>query len=430
MAYTVIRVYMVDRYTVDIVEPEDISPREIQDRINSPNVHAYLSLQEVGVEAYVDFDYSHFITDFNVNSKETWAQISSLLTEEIVQGYSCSIPGYKYGSDVPHSPVVLWDATNTLYTFAISYSDYLSESESKYALRWKQRDLRIRLRPEAPVVPDLTRCIPIVNGICCKPYYSEQSKYLYALDGAKLLWQTGVHITPEVQLLDFSDIGDVECVEMTLSDLEPDKIKVDTNGSIYNEWTFKCNNFNLKEYTPLVVLGGCVIWSKDIKIVGEHEFSINPSLHCLEACSTWRKYLTSEANSNAMTSYDAESLYDHFRSEMEHGESRECFVCMIHTSGLFYRVVRANTWKNNVVMDLFAPIGILIRNTTETITAFHNTEFADRQELIVQNLEDLYIGDERIELKHEGFVKCDCRHHEFRRLQDSSYTMLYAFTKE
>lgn len=428
MPYAVQRVYIADRGLVDLYEPSDITLPEIKQRLTSPNIHAYISIQLNETNGYFDFDLSHFITDFNTNSITTWSAFNSLLTDEVVNGYSCTIPGYKLGSEYPHNPVRLWDATNALRTFRLSYSDHLSESESSYAMRWKQHDLRIQLRSGADSSLVLNKCIPVVNGLVCRKDYSEQTKSLYALGGARLMWQGGTHIVPEVQLLDFSNIGEVHCINVSLTDKEK-AVKINPS-TFYNPWVCECNKFNLREYTPLVVLCGCMIWSKDISITSEHTFTIDPSKYCIERSALWAKYLRAEPATDAAVSYDTSDVVSIIKSECAEETPNSCFVYFIKTSSLVYREENVRTWSNSLFMDLYAPIGILIRKSTDSITAFHCTELSDRQELIVQNLESLYDADEPINKGQTAFTETDCKDHNFRRLQDSGYKMLYVMARE
>lgn len=423
MNYTVCRIYITDGVEIDIYSPSEISLTEIKSKLIGPNCHAYISVRINTTTSIIDFDLSHYITDFNTKNIETWNEFNNRLTDQIVNGYKCDIPGYSNGQDSPRNPVKLWDATNVLNTFILGYSDHLRENPSSYNLRWKQLDLSIKFKPNTKTKLDLTRCIPVVNGVTCRRWFSSKSDTLYALDGARCLWQSGEHITPEVQLLDFTSIGQVEVDDFTLTQ-EKNKTQLHLS-SIYNECRCETEDYNLREYTPLVVLCGCLIWSKDISIIDEHHFTFSPSKHCLEKMRIWKQYIQTNANSRAEIAYDSDIILDHIKSECSKETSDDCFVYYVKTSNLFYRSLTLKTWDDAITIDLNAPVGILIRNENNSITAFHCNTLVDRKELIVQNLENIYSSDNVLTESKVGFLKPDCQHHKFKRIQDSKFTMLY-----
>ena len=117
MNYTVCRIYITDGVEIDIYSPSEITLTEIKSKLIGPNCHAYISVRINTSTSIIDFDLSQYITDFNTKNIETWNEFNNRLTDQIVNGYRCDIPGYSNGQDSPRNPVKLWDATNVLNTF-------------------------------------------------------------------------------------------------------------------------------------------------------------------------------------------------------------------------------------------------------------------------------------------------------------------------
>ena len=61
---------------------------EIKSKLIGPNCHAYISVRINTTTSIVDFDLSHYITDFNTKNIETWNEFNNRLTDQIVNGYT------------------------------------------------------------------------------------------------------------------------------------------------------------------------------------------------------------------------------------------------------------------------------------------------------------------------------------------------------
>ncbi len=379
-------------------------------------------------------NFSELLTDTDIGRLETWNSIGAALTQALVMGYSARIPGYVTGTDQPKRSLTTWSLMSVFKTFDLSYSDHKSDRADIPALAWGLNDLRIRVNHEARATPNLANCLPIVNGIACRPHFNKKRDALYALGGTRYMRNS---FLPEIQLLDFSALGPIEQERLTWVEYReaislPQTTSVISRGEndqlvLNRAWSCYTSK-DLTKYTPLVVLGGSIIWPDEIIIDSPHTFRFRLFNRNLNRIRVWSNYCQDEPETGSYISYRADQILPYFRTEFEKPEespSTECFVIYVRSSNLVVNRVPLRTWRGGLLVDHFAPEGVLVRDYTHSVHTYFSNTLTDRKVLRVQMPENLYFDSIEDEATEVLYTEYDCPHADLLRLCDSSYTMVY-----
>ena len=423
--YTTHLIYVETKSRIDVYAREDITPVELQDAA-SLNTRIYTSVYNAS-DSYT-LDYSRMIVDYEsaVNAT-TWEQYDNILTDGLVLGYNVHLPAYMPNTKIPTNPVKVWDALAVFNTFNLDYGDYLTGRYNIFAHRWLLHDLRISIQDNCTTVtPNLSRCIPVVNGFVCRPAFDVNTRALYALNGAKLCWHTTNHSTPEVQLLDFTDIAELKIVSTHDSEtyVAGDALFTKTPDGV--RWYFTLRDYDLKQYTPILVLGGIMILPDQYRLSSANSIYVDIDKLPFNKSIPLRRMLEEETVSSAEIAYAAKPYHAFLEEEMAEELSNNCFIVLVKTKRLYInRSATLDSWKNyNTINDFDMTNTLLINNATNTIRNFHLDRLADRNELIIQNHENIYISSDPIDKVQLAFIKPDCYHHDFQDVNHCKCTGL------
>ena len=429
--YSIPRLYVVTKNTIELYTTSDITPAQFKAK-SEINTTLYIAVQEGNKTVAINF--SRLITDTHLGLIEQWSDIAMAFTDELIIGYTDEMPGYTPGTIVPMNQAVTWDVLGTLGTFEVNYTDYLSHIEGLFAFRYNLKDLCVRCTTGLGDRPNLKNSALIVNGIVCRPVYCKTNKTLYGLDGAQLCWQYGKHRTPEVQLLDFSALGDISVQNIYFSKMVEDKRdfalycanrtgEFDMDADMY-----LTSDYSLAEYTPIVVIGGNVIFPDQYTVTSE--YSIRISLHDIPVHRTiaYSKYLKGDPCSPAEIAYltDATKTYlENAFTKKKDEISSDCFVIMVKCPRIYISRVALDVWRNGITINLFTEEGLLLHRATGTIRAYERATYSDRKELTIQNMEELYVADHLRGDTQLVSVPSDSRRKTLRNIQQSNCEMLY-----
>ena len=407
-------------------------PYEEFQRMADPNTKLYIVCSDELNRKY-SLDFSHMITDQVLNKVATWDDFLKLLTESILIGYACTIPGYSPGTSIFSKQIISWDVMNTTNTFTVNYADHISELQGIFPARWKLLDLSIQLQDEATSVPNLKNCIPIINGFCRKPYYDENNNTFYAIRGTSIIRPYTQHTTPEVQLLDLSQLGDISIYKLVDSNITgmDDAAKVvykNRTGKFtpYANWSVY-TPFSLFEYTPLLVIGGIVLFPDEYTVINEHCLEFNPAtipFHVSEALKLF--HLDCPILPSAVA-YQTEDLQKIITTQFSGTDDVFCetFIVVIHNPCIYMNRTRLDVWNNNIIMNSYQNEGLLIHDTSHCIRVFHKEILVDRQELIVQNSIPLYRGDMLYPDKQVSCIEPDsCTHLDLQNIATGNFSMI------
>lgn len=416
------KLYQVTQKNISLYEPSEKTPSDFQTLVDI-NTSLYISL--IFDNKSIGLNYSRLISDYNFNDCTTWEAVADKLTEELIEGYSEDIPGYESGTDIPTRTIVTYDAMNVTNTFDIGYGNYTNGLKNLPHYKWNLPDICVSLQSNPEYVVDLTKCIPVVNGFVCKPYWNEQTSTLFGINGAQLCWQSGTHLTPEIQLLDLSQL----CDEFELASIGEEfdlqfcntKFKYDLGV----DWILT-SKYSLKEYTPILVLAGMVVFPDQLKYRNEFSFSFKPNRIPLDAILAYKTYLRNQANSKAEIAYNGEVVKDYLQGQVESNDFRnDCFVILLKNPKVRVTRIPLDTWNNSIVVNLYSQEGLLVSDRTQLIRAYHCDSYEDHKELMLQNMEPLFITDDTSSTATTAFIRPDCAHHDFKDIRKSNCTMLY-----
>lgn len=438
--YIPTRVYAKHNHTIDSWPVADITPTEVYRKIDTEDTVVYLSLRDDTKTTKNNFDinFGEMLTDTDIGTSETWGQIAQRLTQALVLGYSTRLPGYVSGTDRPKCGLIMWNAMNTFKTFSIGYADHLSKRANIPAIKWALPDVRIGLLEGTTNNPSLNNSIPIVNGLACRPVYDAKRNYLYGLGGARYSWND---FMPEVSLLDFSKLGSIKIERLVADNIDHldsyrnatvilvQKTESNENAPLvfHRPWELY-TTYSLSEYTPLVVLGGSIIWPDEIIIDDEHHYHLKLNTKVFNRTRVWAQYCMNDAATDAEVMYKAPPVLDYFQEQFnlpEDTPSGECFAVYVHNVNLVVNRRNLISWKHGISLDLFATVGVLIKDYTHTIHPYHAASLVDRQVLTVQRFENLYLDTQGQRNTEYMISEHDCAHADLMSLGASSYRMLY-----
>lgn len=421
--YNVNKIYIEQRNHIAVYNPDEISPSELANRIGV-NVKIFVSVYNSDSKKSVALNYSKLVTDYEPMEVSDWKTFDKQLTDALVLGYTVKLPGYVPGTMYPTNPIKIWDTMSSINTFDIQYCDYLSGRANIFAIRWKLKDLSISIADKALDYPNLKRCIPIVNGFACRPVYREEDNKLYALDGSHLCWHNGLHTTPEVQLLDFTSIGDYHC-----ESIHTEKHTLDTctyaystdgmyNFSLINE------NYSLYEWTPIISIGGMLIFPDEYEIKSEYQLTINLDRFPLNKALALKKFLQNEPDCSSDISYTSIDPKTYALEQFNTALSKDTFIIYLHISNLCTTRTKLTSWRKSITVDLNTTEGLLLNDATHIVKNYHKDTLPDRKELTIQAYENIFVTDDNFDKDQTSFVKPDCYHHTFEDLNKSTVTLL------
>lgn len=437
--YVVTRIYIQENRSINTWDKSEITPPEVYKKMDSEDTVVYLAIKDTNKtsENMFGINFSEVLTDTDIGKLETWNEINAKLTQAIILGYMCRIPGYVTGDNQPKRALTTWNLMNTFKTFNIGYGDHLSQRHDIPAIKWALTDLRISFMDTATVKPTLANCLPIINGMACRPYYDSRNNVLYGLNGAKYAWN---EYLPEVSLIDFSRLGEIEIERIARDSLQQAPNLENTTTIIHRggndplvlhrSWNWYTNK-NLSEYTPIVVLGGSVIWPDEITIDNEHQFRFFFFNKNLNRTRAWGEFCQSNSLDDTALVYQASPIIEYFENEFAKpadNPSASCFVLYIKNSNLVINRRKLYTWRGGISLDLYAPEGVLVRDYTHTVHSYHSERLVDRQVLTVQHSENLYLDSVDLTGTENIYAQYDCKHIDLQRISDSSYTMLYVMS--
>lgn len=332
-------------------EPTKMSPIEFQD-LSELNTVLYILVRSDTHEYTVN--YSNLLRDYDFDLDTTWnVFVNKNLTQHHLDGYNTFDTFYNSYTGKLTKPVNIYYCNNA--DFNINYAIADNESIGNFADRFRCHDLRI----EHTQVVDDNYLLPIVNGYACKAKVSRNSSAIYALHGADLV--TGVETTPDVAVLDFSNVG-----KLTYLNLGYDA-EAKVHANTYNGSDFIINNstvleisfpekYNLNKYTPIVVLNGIIVLPDQIKNIGKSSISVDTRSIPLLTSNLRYSQLTNEYI-DEYSRCVMPNAYDKLHKELTEGNSDSTFVVLVEGRLLVERIHSSRrfnfleTNKNGILID-------------------------------------------------------------------------------
>lgn len=429
MAYELRRLYCVSRRNIEYFDTT-VSFEEFQYKAEV-NSKLYVAVKNKLTTKTHALDFSHMLTDRIFKDISTWGDFLNMLTDELIIGYSCELPGFLPGTNIPVRQVIAWDLMNTTNTFTVNYADHHTGIKGLYPARWKLLDLAIELQPKATKTPKLPNCLPLINGFCRRPLYYETNNTLFALQGATLVRPYTEHVTPEIQLLDFSQLGDISTYNLTAKEISETNCQIrycsrTEEFTNYADW-FIYTPFSLADYTPILVIGGILIFPDEYRIVNSNCIAFNPLTVPFHVSESLKMFVKDEVITPAAVAYKTDTLNEFFTKQFNPTDSTtvESFVVAVHTPRLYIHRSLLDLWNNNILMNNYQEEGLLRHEASHCIKVFHKENLVDRQELTVQNAIPLYRGDRSYEEAQISCIEPDaCKHLDLQNIVIGNYSMI------
>ena len=254
---------MADQFTVSILmlfekhrrsitsySPNKLSIVDIKNNADL-NIHYYALLEIVEIDPYskkqVYIDLSWLMQEQLAGQANDWETFLSSLTLAMIDSYTINGAGIDLINNKFKQAVIIQPFTTL--GLNLSYCDKNDPTVTdKFYKRWDLPDLVISKKEEfIQDVQDIKfeNCICSVNGLITKPSVFEDK--LYIADGAKNLWSIDKYHTPNITMVDVSQLG-----ELTYLPLSKCILEYGGNDSFGNE-----------------------LYNYDIKIILPDEYSLN-----------------------------------------------------------------------------------------------------------------------------------------------------------
>ena len=432
--FSVKKLFTVHNSTIKIYKPTDYTPLEFQN-MSSLTTRTYISVYyskmiDGRTSNYFGIDFSDLIRDQHFTNCSTWDELCNNLTEELAIGYSrFKIPGYQDGEYYPKNQLVTYDALTCVDDFQLAYANHHSERENVFSIRHTLHDLAIYSPTR-----DISNCVPIVNGLTCFPYYNEESKKLYAVGGAKLCWNQNGHITPEVQLLDFTDLGGMFISKLYWNQTDARLVSKEIDTSVFfdnntsdeltlsERWLFK-TPYSLYKYSPILVICGVLVFPDEYFIVDEYIFRVDINKLPLNKAIAIRSYFTDTTNSDSGNTYGYQpNLIKYLSTALSYplDLSMQLFAIVVKAHPIYIVRDIVDVWCKGYVVNSYAQNGLLKNMKNGCIENYHVQQMTDRKELSIQTREDSYIIDRDFIDNQVVFTNADCIHHQREAINKSS----------
>lgn len=427
--YIANRLYIKEGKRISVKDPAKLSPLKIQDTLDV-NKDFRLAIEDSDDESITILDLSELLLDYK-HTETSWNAFCDTLTEEIVKGYKVeSAWGYTDGKTYPDKHIITYNPLNCIHKFNITYANYKTKTHSMKALVDDLHDLKISFRSEASEpLPTFENCLPIINGLGCFPWVDNNE--LYALDGAYLSRKKGY---PEILLCDFTPLGGAIFEPLVhtndLKDSHPNRTVVYTKEGVTVRNTKEVEFYtdqDLTQVTPIVVLAGVVYWPDEIRIRGDHHFSLDLEYTTLGYTLAWREFCKNNPTSDTCVCFKSENIIPYLNDRLDNANpiSADCFVCYVKSKCYVSREF-VPAFRTSLTIYTKLETGILVRENTRTIHTYLREELADRNKFnLVHTTPKLYFSDNLITGQQFIFTENNCMHNTLQPVRDNNFMLLY-----
>lgn len=263
--------------SIQSYSPEEFTPLEIKKRVDL-NVHHYalFIVPEENNEKSLYVDLSLMMQEQLVGNTDTWEEFKKLLTSQMIDSYSISSSGIDIDNNYKQYSVI---QPFTTIGLNISYCNKNDTSVTdRFYSRWEMPDLVISKKQE--FLEDvkkinLKNCIVSVNGLITKSYFFEDK--LYVTDGAKNLWSINNKNSPNMTMIDVTNLGELHYLPLSSCTL------IYNGNDTWGEELFNSDikiilpkEYSFQEFTPILVIAGKAYFSDELVIPSERSIFYSP----------------------------------------------------------------------------------------------------------------------------------------------------------
>ncbi len=272
MEAAILSIYKRQHRSIRQLYPEDTTPQTIRESA-ALNTHYYavITTDEYKEGAYVDL--STMMQEQQIGQTLTWEDFFSQLTPALIDSYKLANMG---SGGIKTKQVKVIHPLTTL-GIDLGYCDKKDTSEVNLSYkRWDLPDLVISLNDkyyEDLSNINLKNCIVSVNGNVCFSAFFENK--LYVDEGSRNLWNISKNTTPDITMLDVSELGDLEAVPLR-------KCTLTYNGKgeeLYDKM-IKIQlpkGYSFEEYTPILCIAGKCMFADELSIPNSNTIYMHPN---------------------------------------------------------------------------------------------------------------------------------------------------------
>lgn len=385
--YTITHVYAKQGHAMRVYTPEEKTLQEIKELFGIHNT-VYIAVKYVeddtGTTDLYGLNLSRMLADTKLFACGTWSELGVAITDKLVYGYETLIPGYHPGRSLPNNTVAVCDPVS-YGGFNVEYLDMnMSDYRNAYHLRWKMPDLVISQTADKGI--QLKNCLATVNGVTNRPVW--QNGELFIPGGSKLAWNTDRTHTPEITLVDTTQLGGYEVLkfdEVTINYLN--------RNNTYNahcDWEIVLpEQYSMYKYTPIVILGGSIIFPDELPKKGARSFTISPETTGWRNTLAYQKTRHGQDTNRTGIIYTAEMSPEEYLKNIRTGNYPDACIILLRAFRVYVNRYPFDTWINHTTLSVNTPLGVLYHEASGTIRNYHSTRMSNRQELMFQNLDVL-----------------------------------------
>lgn len=303
MATTIFTIYEKHNRYLNTYKPEDMTPAIIKTRVGL-NVRHYVFMKTDKYPKGIYLDISLIFQEQPIGQVSTWEDFALQLTDMLVDSYKLSGAGLSSSNDGTFKQALNIHPYGTA-EFSVGYCDMRDPTlVNNKARRFDMPDLVISKNKDMVTsLKDINfdNCITSVNGVISRSVVYNNN--LYVVNGAKHLWDINKNNSINIFTTDLTPLGGVVAVPLSKCTI---KYQISTRYDEAHQPDPLYSNvkiilpveYNLNNYTPLLVIAGKCQFPDEIAIENTRTIRIEPyrmniPLRLLQIYQSSAEYTTS-----------------------------------------------------------------------------------------------------------------------------------------
>lgn len=389
------------------------------------NVLYYAVLQTSIYKKGIGINLSLLLLETNLGQLDNWNDLLNTITEAQIDSYKINLPGYSLDGNLNSNRLKIMYPMNTK-NMQISYTS-IDTPDRRNIKEFKENlpDLVITNNDKKENDINFKNTIGSVNGYICYPY--EFNNELFLKDGSKCLYSCNQDRQPDITLLDFSLLGNIEIIKF--SDC------THKFNNRYNEPTANIDieislpkKYDLKNKSLFMVLANTLYYPDELHIINSNTIYLKQELTFVDS-SIFLNHIAQRDFLIDTQIVDPEySVADYFKKVMMDKEHFGAFFILVDTPDV--SISRATAQKDvldRTFITRTESSGLFINKMTHKLTASYRHEYSDRQVNYINKPLDSCKLDKSFFDKTVGIVELRCVHNKqlLVNYADSEYETIF-----
>lgn len=421
--YRINYIYRIKGKEIDILTPAELSLAEIKAQMELQTSY-YISVKDdqiTYIAPYQGLNLNLLLLETIFNACSTWAEVETQLTDYWVTSYRTKIPGYVAGtkmlsqallgyyvfSEINENRSEASSADNSGTSaprFEVSYLDSREWGARNLAfMKGRMPDLLIG----CPTDIDPANCLVVCNGHILRSValpadaYSETHQLLIR-NGATYLRETNQNFQPDLLLLDFSALGNVQTMSLS-------SCRVQTRER--QNLTLEVPGVQLKGVTPLLVLGGCLYFPHELQTSGQ-TIRFNLASCNLSDALLHRAHCQQEFwSGTTVFSGQVGSSLEYLTKDIWEEDCEDAFLILVSNSDILVHHEAKHLFATQqLTVDHSATSGLLRHRTTGLILGYVYSAYQTEHLLYTGHKQQLWRLSELDTQLPLGSTAWGCRH--------------------